>query len=806
MARWLSFRDVDAYFADGQETYYRAASMPPFWSVITRGDYGGPKEKADAILKYINLSIEQLLEWRYPITRVQRLNTALYAGRHNIEDLVYSLDPRVIRRNFDKSRAKIVLNYIGKATDHHVSKMAGYEPNLTVSPKNDEEKDRVSARMNKQLLDHYFYILNLKTQFLTFHRRKKVQGEAFYFVQWNKDLGDYHPKYKAYRDMVFSQGGDPDAPIPLVDPASGAPLLDEQGNPLFITQAIRTGDVSLEQEYSERVLYPCPQSCLWSDVPWIHRLMFVPFEEVRGRWPHVADDIKRDSMYRQYVGPQRSLEDLVCLRYSYVKPSRFLDRGFTCWSVESTICQMGEKEFNHDELPCIRGTDIDIDFEITGMSFIQNLSSLNYALNNSTSMILQNQSLFARPKYAVPKGSKVRFLELNDDQGIYEYSGPRPPEVIATNSTPQDTWRWRDAIRDEFKTLSGIFDTSTGRPPGNITANVALRMIDEQEREFHKPAIDKHSQNVKQLGELMLATVGTYRDPEDGVLINVLGKNNERYLKYFDVQSLSIPYEVELVRSSGLPEEPAAKVQTVLDLSERFPELWSNDEVLEQLDIAKPERLIESATVARQCAESEVEDILSGLPVPPPTQYQDLIPKYKVYSKAVQSRAFTESAPAIQQAMLTHLLTAEYLMMKKMEVNPVYAQKVNLELSNFPAVFPQLNPQALVTLATPTVPGGVGMGMDPMAGMMPPPGMENAAPLGGLPPEAASAPMPPSEPMIEPAPAAPVQQPAPQPSSPVINVNVMDGGNGSAKRKKITFEQDENGKTIGGFVDEGDLP
>lgn len=747
--QFLSFRDIAAYGEESTPGVGGGQAFPAFWRIITNKNYGGPVERDAAILKYLNETIMLLLDWKEKITRVQRYNAMLYRGRHySSQDEMMNL-PYVKNRQINKNHAKIVLNYIGKAVDDHVSAMAGYEPNVATMPVNEEEGDRVNAREAKEIIDYYNEFLGMKLFFERFHRRKKIQGETFGVVDWDPDLGDYHPAYKELRRMKQEEGGDPDEPIPLTDPETGQQIVGEDGDPIFITTGVRVGDLKIRHEYSERMLYPCPESYEWDDVPYFHNLIWMTVDEVKARWPKHADNIKADGMFRRHIGPVgRSLEQKVCVRYTYHKPTTFLDPGFYAYSTETVLLESGPKLFNHDRLPCIRGTDIDLEYEITGMSFIQNLVSLNQAINNSTSMILQNQALFAYPKYTSPRGAKVRFTDLGDDRGIYEYSGPKQPELMVNNSTPGDVWKWRDAMRDEFKTFANIFAPSQGHAPDGITANVALRMIDEEERKAHKPAIDKHSNNVELLWRLGLTTLATYRDPSDGAMIQIIGKNNERYLKYFDVANLEKPVTIKVVRSSGLPENPAARTQTVLDLNEAFPGTWKGDEVLETLDIAKPDKMIESATLSRRAAESEVEDILEGLGnVPPPQEYHDILPRYRVYEKAVQSRAFEEAAPQIKQRMINQIITAEYIISKKIGNNPTFEQIVLMAHPNFPMFFPKLQ-------AAPTQ----------FALAEPPPSpteMAGAAPMGGIDPAAAA-----NDPSQMPAEEQPPPGPSPMPASP----------------------------------------
>ncbi len=747
----ISFRDFSSYQDEDDYRYWnRNRAIPAMWVVInSKKKLGGPGEFENAMLAQCNKAIDALLEWREPITRVQRMNVQLYKGRHYMSQDEFSRLPYNRNKKYSKNNAKTVVNYLRQITEDDVADMCSYEPNLAVSPSNNEEKDKVAAKENKQVIDHYFYEEKINLKFQTLHRRRNIHGESFIFVDWNSDKGDYHPSYIKLRELRERMGYDPDTAVPLIDEESGQPIIGTDGEELFISDPVRVGDLQFDCEYSERVLYPHPESCLWEDVPWLFRLEWIDIDEVKARWPKAANLLKADGLFRRFLMYNgHNLTEKICVRTLYHPPSRFLDKGYYCKTTEAVFLEGGDYPYNHRFLPCIRATDIDVPGELTGMSKYQDLASLQYALNNSTSMILQNQSLLAYPKVQVPRAARVQYKELDDDRGIYEYSGPEGPKVVAMNSTAEDTWRWRDAMRDELKTLSASYVAGRDGTPEGITANVALRFIDEQQRKLKKSSLDKHSDNVVQLGRLILATLGTYRDPSDMALIKIIGKNNERYLKYFDTANLGRAYEVKLAKTSGLPNTPAAKTQTVLDISSSYPDMWSHDEVLEYLDIQRPEKLIESATVSRQAAESEVEDILQGLTnVPPPQPYHDLVPRYRVYSKACQGRNFDEAAPEVKQRMTNQIMALEYLMSLKIQKNPALAQLIMTGFPMFPMFFTQ--PQMMVpnTMNSPDM---------AMAAGMPPPGA-----LGGVNPAAAGpdAPMPPGSPQITPTQPLPTQTP-----------------------------------------------
>lgn len=751
MLKAKSFADLD----DDSLSYGNDDdSLPPFWVINNSEEFQG-EAKEKQTLDWLNRALERLLEWREPITRVQKLNTKLFKGKHYISQEDFQRYPVNRNRQYSKNHAKIVINHLAELAGQHVADMVAYPPALSVVPANDEERDKVAARMNKELLDWFFYENKVELRHQAFELRRKIHGETFLFVVWDPDCGDLSPQYRELRRMKAEAGEDPDMPMPLMDPDTGEQLIGEDGDPLVIRTMPRVGDVKLIYEFANRVYYPYPASGLWEDVPWIFRVDFMDIDEAKARWPHRADKIKRSGLFESYFPAGRSLHPKVLVRYFYHPPTRFMELGYYCVSTEEAFLEAGKYPFNHNGLPCVRATDIEIPGEIHGMSFFQNLVSLQHAINNSTSMILQNQTLLAYPKWFVQRGSKVRNVDLGDDRTLVEYSGNTPPKLESGNVTPQEVFEFRKMMRDDIQTISAVYGTSRGQPPSGITANVALRMLDEQEEKRKAPIIRKHNEEIVDVGKLILSTMGTYYRPDDERMIRIVGNNNSNLLRHFDVSNLSRAYEVRLQKSSGLPESKAARAQTVLDYAERFPDLWSHDEVLEMLEIARPEKLVDSATVARQTAEAEMEDLLQGRPVNPPSEYDEILPKYRVYVKTVQSRAFKDDTdPVIQQAVLTHILTAEYLMWKKIQLNPAFSQLVQQQSPYFPIFFPVPTPDP-----DPVI-------IDPMQ-MMGPDGM----PLAGMPPQASmgTTPMGPGA-GAPPPQGLPPPQPGPLPSQEPVTI------------------------------------
>jgi hypothetical protein len=676
-------------------------SLRPFWAVVNNKN-NTEQERKDDILKWINTAHDTILGWKYPVTRIQRANIKLYKGIHYMSQEVFESLPYNKGRSYDKSNAKIVINKLQLLADQHVADAISYSPDVMIVPTHNEERNKVAAKANQGILDYHDYKYDMDLLWQKFHLRKKICGTAFMFVLWNEDIGDLHPSYAKFKEMQEEAGGPDNDAIPLIDPETGDPITGIEGDDLFIDRAVRVGDVECSLEFDERCVYETPDSGEFEDVSWISRTKYMDVDEIKARWPGQWHKIEASwgkgptdgqaSISPQWAPiPQNSLTQKIPVRFFYHKPTTFLDDGYYCVSVREAILEARDYPYKHGKLPVIRGTDIDVPGQIWGMSFFQNLAALQFAINNQASMFVQDQITMTYPKVVVPRGARVRAIKLGDDRDIYEYSGPKPPEIMAKNPTPTQSWQYYNLMNDEMKTLSAVFGQSIGAPPSGITANVALRMLDEQEQKLRGPALKKAEKYYVECARLRMSLFGTFYDPTDGRLARILGTSDSYTLEQFDTSNLSAPYEVVARKVSGLPKSPAAKTQTVIDLANTFQGLWSPDEVLEQLDMARPEDLVDSGTVARRTAEQEVDAILQGKfdKVLPPAQYDDILPKYKVYIRSMQSTSFKLGTPPDrQQALLRQALTAEYIIYQKMKANPTFQQIVASEFPNFPVFLP----------------------------------------------------------------------------------------------------------------------
>jgi hypothetical protein len=236
--------------------------------------------------------------------------------------------------------------------------------------------------------------------------------------------------------------------------------------------------------------------------------------------------------------------------------------------------------------------------------------------------------------------------------------------------------------------MAGIQGVSRGEPPVGIKAGVALQFLSEQEAERQNKLILKWNEAIRQIAVMTMAVCGDYYDESDARMIRVIGKNNRYMTVFFDVQHLSKQYDVRMQNSSALPQSKAARMQTLLDLNQQFPNQLPPSQVLEMLDMAQDEKFLDLATRSVRAAEAEVEAIMSGSEVKPPEDYEDHISHWQVKVGAIRAWGFKNSTPMeIQQRMIDVITAHEMFMYQKGKQNPMYLQEVMTKCPGAPLFF-----------------------------------------------------------------------------------------------------------------------
>lgn len=610
--------------------------------------------------------------------RVMRRNLALYKGIQ-YQELESRIDARDRAADRSQFMRKIVANHLYDLTKNRASRLVKFRPAVAILPTNDELEDKLAAKSSKMLLDHIWYQNQfegaIQTQLATY---AQVMGEVYLFVLWNKDKGDLSPAYVKAKQKAKEEK------IPLLD-ENGQQVKDDNGNPIFIDKPVRIGDVEYRIVMATDVLVQKKRS--FDDVDYLFTVEVVGVDELRMQYPDKAGFIKtQDCQIYDYERMQEKSTRRETLKFTFWHrrcPS--MDKGRKIVFTNDKILENTQFPFSHDKLPCIRFTDIDLPGELHGSSFYEMVKGLTGTYNNLTNMIIRNIVMVSHPKWMVPAGS-VSLDQLGNDITLVQYKGAQPPVLAMGQSVPSDVFSFRGAIKEEFQQISGVFGVSRGEPPPGIKAGVALQFLSEQESERYNELVLKWNEVIRQTAEMTIAVAGDYYDDSDERMVRILGKNNEYMTEFFKVSSLEKDYDIRVQNSSALPRSVAARTQTLFDLSEKFPDQFTGEQVIEMLDLAQSDKFTDAATVAVRTAEAENEKLyeVENASTLAPVEFENHLIHWRIHTRQMQEFQFKYKTSAdIQERFKDHVLAHEMLMVDHAQKNPLFAQ----ELSKLP-LFP----------------------------------------------------------------------------------------------------------------------
>lgn len=659
------------------------------------------------ILKWLNGEADFLSTKNRQRFEEIRRNLAWWKGiqeayRERSQDSESSAKPRTYLGRFDAADTfDLVLN--------RVARLVKYKPAVSILPANDEHADKIAAKSTKQLLDFIWYQQQFEdVQLLEIATRAMTEGECFVLPTWNPDLGDLHPSYKKIQGKV--EAGEE---VPLLD-ENGKPELDEQNNPIMIKQEIRTGDVehvivsTLHARLHDTDSYAKCKYLMWHEE--------IPVEEARLRHPKQAAEIREGvgadilQIYDVTAGYRRPKKNHVLIWHLLYRRSKELPGGrYLTWT-KDVLLENDELPYTLRDQPWERLTDDDFPDEVHGRSFISRVRPMVSGKRKLDNMILRNIFMVSHPKWMVPAGS-VKLDSLGNDVTIAQFKGPMPPALVQANPTPAEVFNFRNTLATEVWKKAQIGDIARGSPPPNIKAFVALQFMSEQEQEMFNQLILKLNTFIKNVARKDLAVAGDYYEASDERMIRVQGRDNTWLNAFFDVAHLSKPYDIRIQNSSALPQSKGARTQAIMDLSQQFPGMIPQEQIVEILDLGQSDKFVSQATVSVRAAEAENEMIIEGKPVKPPEKFEDLVLHWKIHAKMIQDWGFKNQAPdKVRKAGLEHMNATEYLMVQRAEQLPPF-QQILMSLPGFPLVYEMPDPNA-----PPPTPPGAPQGGAPGAG------------------------------------------------------------------------------------------
>jgi hypothetical protein len=608
-------------------------------------------------------------------------NYMRYKGIQYLQQVYLPRDMPDTRKRY---MPQVTVPLIRNVTDEIVSRLLEFKPSVAVMPINDEEGDKVDAKIAKRFLSHVDYNDKLDQKILTWCRDSKIAGEAYIWPNWNPDIGD-----------VLNEDQIGATPVCIGD--------------------ISNRNMSVFNTFYQKVRR-------FEDVDYVFYVTYEYTEGLKRDYPDKESIIKSDNV-RYYDTEKMTDETLEGFSYKfhfYYRPTKYLPTGFEACFTELGILKSGPFPFRHKKLPMIRLVDQQNPEELHGESSMEYTRGIAAQFNNMTNLIIKQQMLCAHPKWFYEAASLDEQLLGNDTNIVKLKPGSKAPVLAQGAPVSQQVFDFREKLKEEFYSMSKSNSVVQGEPPQGVTAFVALQFVSESESRRMSTDVQVLNAAIRDLYDMDLKLAAQFYKPEDERTMMLLGPDGKWLTKSYNPKSLQGPFAVMVQNQTALPESRAVRTQFVLDMSERYPGLLPKEQVIEMLGLGQSEKFMDLGSAAARAAEEEQEIILDQGQQIEPAEWEDHITHWKIHTMKIQDIGFkTATSPESQEMMKDHILATEMLMIEQAKRSPQLTQLL-LMLPNFPIFYVDSQAQMAAGMLTGTIPAVMQGAQGAMQAMSPP--------------------------------------------------------------------------------------
>ncbi len=567
--------------------------------------------------------------------------------------------------NNNKPRdAKIFVNFVNEMVEAKVAQRSRFKPAITILPGTDEINDKNNAQTCKQVLDCKAQELDFEKVFSDGDKTQFLRGECYTWVLWDKIAGGLDESFKAMKDAGIKVPG-------KSDPMKGD------------LKVIVSGPDSC---------FPQVNKDVWDEVDDISRVYWQHQDELKALHPDKADKIfpTDNSIYYWEATDmtKKKMKNHCMVVEYYHKGTRFLPQGRFVKYIESCVLENEDlsKCYEHLKLPVVFDTDIDLDGELHGRPFTDNITRLQALHNMVMASTAKGFAIAANPKWVYPAGS-VAINKTTNEYGSMEYKGAVPPQLVTYSGVPRDAYELADRTEKHIEKQSSVYGISRGEPPKGIKAAVALQFLDEQELQRESRGMAKRQRRIIDVYRLCLYTMSQYYTADDGRIFSMLGSDNSYLVKTFNVNGIK-NYDVRIQNSSALPDSKTGKIAAILDINMATANdpYFGREEISTMLEMGNDQRFRDKLAVSVKAADTIIQMIMSGVTGKNPQEWDDFVVQYPIFLRAIQERDYKDTEQGIVEELKQYITTMEYMMFNKAMVSPAFSQRIQ-SFYMFPVFF-----------------------------------------------------------------------------------------------------------------------
>jgi hypothetical protein len=290
-----------------------------------------------------------------------------------------------------------------------------------------------------------------------------------------------------------------------------------------------------------------------------------------------------------------------------------------------------------------------------GTGLAEELSGIQYELNEALKRVQIAQRHACAPKVLVPEGAKIAKGKMGNDLRveIVNYAGAIPPTFLTPNAMPTEVYQWIENLWHKMFETTGISQmTAASHKPAGLDSGAALREFEDIESERFVLVGQRREQFFMDCAKLLIdMSRDLYAQDKDLAVTGSAASRTRdagrlvRRIKWSEVDLAEDQYTMRAFPVSLLPSTPAGKLQKVTELMQNG--LIDRDQGLELLDFPDVEKFTSLATAALEDAQMVVDAMVNGGEYIPPEPFMDLALSKRLavstYLKG-KTRGATESA------------------------------------------------------------------------------------------------------------------------------------------------------------------
>ena len=337
---------------------------------------------------------------------------------------------------------------------------------------------------------------------------------------------------------------------------------DSQIDDLGAIKIFNDGEIRLEQ-VDVTTLYCDPREAQVGNIRSLYEVKWVQREILAAMFPNFAEDIEH------YVNPANMKKD--------EKSEVWFIKCIEAWHLPAKKGKKGR------HVICVEGFDLldepwkRMEFPFAffkpgggmrglfGMGLATQLRDIQIEINK-TLRTIQLCLHLAVPKILVPKASKIDIEAINNRLGgVIKYSGQKP-EYTQLSAVPTGLWQHLEWLITQAYEITGISQLSaTGSKPSGLDSGKALREFSDIETERFAMVGKAYEQFALDIGRLILSEA-MMMGGKTKLSSNYIEGDKLEIIEWKDVNIAEDKYEMTTFPVSSLPQQPAAKLQTIQEM------------------------------------------------------------------------------------------------------------------------------------------------------------------------------------------------------------------------------------------------